>query len=245
MYNTQFLPLGHTPNLPQPLGSLLRELSAKLTEGVYRPKGSPAAKSPQKVSIMKSNKRIRSSWSWIGLGGIFLPAVSIYGLCTVLPTAEGSDFYVWLGILIGGFLIGMWVTIKIFFRFVIDENGVRMQRLLFSRFFPWNEVKEIIISSTPTKGRFLETAVICTEKRRPYIDLKAGDVFRRPKWCMCIDLNSKDYPAEHGIPFVEKESFFLFIQEHVKQNYEIEINYDHEALKQLKRRERRGNKSRK
>ena len=197
------------------------------------------------IQSLKSNKRIRSSWSLIGLGGIFLPAVSIYGLCTVLPTAEGSDFYVWLGILIGGFLIGMWVTIKIFFRFVIDENGVRMQRLLFSRFFPWSEVKEIIISSTPTKGRFLETAVICTEKRRPYIDLKEGDVFRRPKWCMCIDLNSKEYPAEHGLPYVDKEAFLQFIQEYAAQEYEIEINYDHKALMQLRHKERKSNKGRK
>ncbi len=178
---------------------------------------------------MKPQKSIITSWSWFFLLCIFLPVVCIYGIWVLLPIAKGPDLIIWLGICICAFLFGALETILHFYRFIIDQDGIRMQRLFFSRFYPWSDIKEIIVSSRGTIGRHIQTAIICIEKRRPYIRLDVGSLFEWPKWCMCIDLNSKDFPAEFSVPYVDKESFFQLVKE-----YEIEINTDYDALKLLK-----------
>ncbi len=183
------------------------------------------------VRDINPKKSIITSWSWIFLLCIFLPVVSIYGICALLPIAKGSDLIIWLGICICAFLFGALETILHFYRFIIDQDGIRMQRLLYSRFYPWSDIKEIIVSSRGTIGRFIQTAIICTEKRRPYIKLDVGGLFEWPKWCICIDLHSKDFPAEYSLPYVDKEPFFQLIKEHA-----IEINYDYKALMLLKRK---------
>lgn len=165
-------------------------------------------------------KTIYSCWSWIGLGCLFLPAVGIYCGCELLPPKSFGDFF-WIIVCLCAIIAGLLVTNSQFYRFKIDSSGITMQRLLFSRFFPWTDIKEIILSSRGSIGRFVRTAIICKEIRRPFIRLDVGSLRSWPKWCMCIDLDSREIPADKGMAYVDQEQFLQFIKV-----YGIDIQYD-------------------
>ena len=155
---------------------------------------------------------IVSGWSWLALSGLVLIAICVYCIIILLPVEE-PDAYVLVAIAVCGILFALWVMIVMLYRFRIDSEGVYLQRLVRRRFYPWNEIQEVIISARSTKTRWILTAIFCTEVHRPFVKLDVGDFFW-PKWCMCVDLSSFKFPASRLFAFVEQDQLLKAIEDH-------------------------------
>ena len=167
---------------------------------------------------------IVSGWAWYALAclsGLFICA---YCVISLLPVTDPEE-YILIAVCICGSLFCLWMTFFLFYRFHIDSEGVKLQRLIRRRNYPWSEIKEVIVSARETKSRYFITATFCTEVHRPFVKLDIGG-FSWPKWCMCVDLDSEKFPSSKLFAFVDREQLLKVIEAHG-----IKIWYAPEALK--------------
>ena len=177
-----------------------------------------------KTDSVNSETTIVSGWSWIALAGLFLIAVCVYGFVKLLP-AEEPGAYVLVGIGICCILLALWIMSLMFYRFRIDSRGVALERLVRRRFFPWEEIREVYISTRSTPKVWILTATFCKEVHRLFKKLDAGG-FPWPKWCMCVDLDSEKFPSSKLIASFDQDQLLKAMEDHG-----IKICYDPLAIK--------------
>lgn len=182
----------------------------------------------------KNEESIVSGWAWYPMVLLLLPlGLFSYLIIDMIPAKE-SGYYFWIGMCVLYILFCLWGILFLFYRFRIDSEGVTLQRLIRRRFFPWSEIKEVVISARSMPSRWILTAEFCKEVHRPFVKLDVGG-FYWPKWCMCVDLNSKQYPSSRLFACVDQELLLKILEDH-----EIKVWYAPIALKAMHGNAKRG-----
>lgn len=192
----------------------------------------------KKKSCLQDNAGdvIVSNLQWffavIGLAGLIFTEICLLGDMQWL----GIDVFLVVVFLSCFLLFLMGTMLLLLYRFRLDAYGVTMHRLFKSRFFSWDEVKDIFITARYTDkytSHMVQTVIFCTKRQRPYIRPESVEL-RNRKWAMCIDLNSAQYPADKMFAYLDKEQFMDFAQAHG-----LLVLYDPEAMSMLERNKRK------
>lgn len=170
-----------------------------------------AHKITHRLQITPSNAVLKSSiplHPFIGVLGCILMCVIAVDM---LPLHLcGEKFYFIAAICLS--IFGIALAVLSVHRFIIDKNGITVNRIIFQRFIPWADVKEIVLMTRKTADRTVECVVFCIDYLpRPikpkieFIDIK------RNNNSVCLDLNSPQFPADKQYAYINKEGFLQFI----------------------------------
>lgn len=124
--------------------------------------------------------------------------------------SSGEKFYFIAAICLSVF--GIALTVLSVHRFRIDKNGITVNRMIFPRFIPWTDVKKMVLMTRKTADRTVECVVFCLDSMPRPMNPKAEFIdIKRNNNCVCLDLNSTQFPADKQYAYINKEGFLRFI----------------------------------
>lgn len=160
---------------------------------------------------MEEDRTIVSSRCWDAL--IFLMPLCIFPILSrdLFPLEKTGDI-VFFVLLCCAEVFTLFALLFCFYRIIIDDNGIIVQRLIAKRFFAWADIRQVIVSARlHDRYRWIQTATFSTKYLNEKERSRIGELFDR-KWMVAVDLADENAPASRVFPSIDKGSFLALME---------------------------------